>query len=130
MKKDIGILVFRISLGTLMICHGIMKIMGGWDFMMTLGALPPLVPEDESLHLVLGIIATLSEILGGLGLITGFGFRLACILLTAVMIPAFLYHLESVNDFASLMRNTWPLELAFVFIAFCFIGPGKYKLGS
>ena len=34
----------------------------------------------------------------------------------------------NVSDFESFVRNAWPLELAFVFSAFVFIGPGKHKL--
>ena len=90
MNKGIGILIFRISMGSMMIGHGIMKIAGGMEFIERLGGLPPFVPDNPTLHIVLGLISVVFEILGGLGVMTGFAFRAACILIIAVMIPAFL----------------------------------------
>jgi len=128
MDRDKGILFFRILMGTMMVLHGIMKIVGGIDFIRRLGGMPPGVPENDALQMVLGLTAVAFEILGGIGVATGIRFKIACILIVLVMIPAFLYHLENVSDFESFVRNSWPLELAFVFFAFVFIGPGKHKL--
>jgi uncharacterized membrane protein YphA (DoxX/SURF4 family) len=128
MNRDSGILFFRISMGSMMILHGIMKIVGGLDFIQKLGAMPPFVPNNPTVHLVLGVIAVLFEIVGGLGIVTGFRFKTACIMIIMIMIPAFLYHLGNVNSFVSLMKNSWPLEIAFVFFAFFLIGPGRYKM--
>ncbi len=129
LDRDGGILVFRVSMGTLMILHGLMKIGGGWEFIETLGGMPPLVPDNTVVQLVLGSLATSFEILGGLGLLSGYRFRTACILLIMVMVPAFVYDLVGrVDGFRSFMTATWPLELASVFTAFIFIGPGKHVL--
>ena len=128
MNRDKGILFFRISMGTMMVLHGIMKIVGGIDFIRRLGGMPPGVPENDALQVVLGLTAVAFEILGGIGVATGIRFKTACVLIVLVMIPAFLYHLGNVSDFESFVRNAWPLELAFVFSAFVFIGPGKHKL--
>jgi len=128
MDRDKGILFFRISMGTMMVLHGIMKIVGGIEFIRRLGGMPPGVPENDTLQVFLGLTAVAFEILGGLGVATGIRFKTACVLIVVVMIPAFLYHLGNVSDFESFVRNAWPLELAFVFSAFVFIGPGKYKL--
>ena len=115
-------------MGSMMVLHGIMKIVSGLDFIQRLGGMPPFVPDNPKVHLVLGMIAVLFEIVGGLGAVTGFRFKTACIMIILVMIPAFLYHLGNVNSFVTLMRNSWPLEIAFVFFAFFLIGPGKYKM--
>ena len=128
MNRDKGILFFRISMGTMIVLHGIMKIVGGIDFIRRLGGMPPGVPENDVLQVVLGLIAVAFEILGGIGVATGIRFKTACVLIVLVMIPAFGYHLGNVSDFESFVRNAWPLELAFVFSAFVFIGPGRYKL--
>ena len=128
MDRDKGILFFRISMGMMMVLHGIMKIVGGIEFIRRLGGMPPGVPENDTLQVFLGLTAIAFEILGGIGVATGIRFKTACVLIVLVMIPAFLYHLGNVSDFESFMRNAWPLELAFVFSAFLFIGPGKHKL--
>ena len=128
MDRDKGILFFRISMGTMMVLHGIMKIVGGIEFIRRLGGMPPGVPENDTLQVFLGLTAVAFEILGGIGVATGIRFKTACVLIVLVMIPAFLYHLGNVSDFESFVRNAWPLELAFVFSAFVFIGPGKHKL--
>ncbi len=129
MNRDAGILFFRITMGSMMILHGIMKIVGGIEFIKKLGGMPPLVPENETLQLILGLIAVVFEIAGGLGVITGRLFRTACILIIMVLIPGFLFHLSFITDFDSFVRNAWPLELTFVFTAFIFIGPGEHKIG-
>lgn len=128
MNRDRGILFFRISMGTMMVLHGIMKIVGGIEFIRRLGGMPPGIPENDTLQVFLGLTAVAFEILGGIGVATGYRFKTACVLIVLVMIPAFLHHLGNVSDFESFVRNAWPLELAFVFGAFVFIGPGKYKL--
>ena len=91
-KQSIGILILRITIGTMMILHGMMRVAGG------------------------------------IGIVTGYKFKIAGMMLILVLLPAFAYHLGSVKDFSTLMRNTWPLELAFVFLALYFIGPGKKGL--
>ena len=128
MNKDFGILFFRLSMGGMLLLHGIMKIVKGVDFIKQLGGMPPGVPNIGWLQLALGLLAVAFEILGGLGVMTGYRFKTACILVVAVMIPAFLYHATMVSDFESFVRNAWPLEIGFVFFAFIFIGPGKHRL--
>jgi putative oxidoreductase len=127
-NQNIGILILRIAMGTMMILHGLMKIAGGIEFIQKLGGLPPFVPNNSTLHLILGFLVVIIEIAGGIGILTGYQFRIACVLLILVLLSGFTYHLGSVKDFSSLMRNTWPLEIAFVFIALYFIGPGKKSI--
>ena len=128
MTKDTGILIFRITMGTMMVLHGTMKVVLGMEFIQRLGGHPPFVPENGTVQLVFGLLAVAFEIVGGLGVLTGYRFRAACLMIIMVMIPAFLYHLGGVSDFESFVRSTWPLELACVFTAFIFIGPGKHRL--
>ena len=129
-NQNMGIFIFRITMGTMMILHGLMKIAGGIGFIRKLGSLPPFIPNNATLHLILGIFAVVFEIVGGLGIITGYKFKIACIMLILVLLPGFAYHLGNVTDFSSFMRNSWPLELGFVFFAFYFIGPGTNATGK
>ncbi len=92
MSRDAGLLFLRISMGAVMIGHGLMKFGGGTEFLKSLGGMPPLVPENETLRLVLGSIAALFEVLGGLGVALGYPFKTACTLIILVMLPAFIYH--------------------------------------
>jgi len=128
MDKDFGILFFRLSMGGMLLLHGVMKIVKGLDFIEKLGGMPPGVPNVGWVQMVLGFLAVSFEILGGLGVMTGVRFKTACILIVAVMIPAFLYHATNVTGFESFVRNAWPLEIGFVFFAFMFIGPGRHRL--
>jgi uncharacterized membrane protein YphA (DoxX/SURF4 family) len=125
MNANKGILLFRLSMGTIMVLHGLSKVLGGSAVLQYVGGMPPFAPSDPHAQLILGSIAAAFEIIGGLGVITGIGFRLACTMLVVLLLAATSYHMTQVKDFSSLMMNTWPLELAFVFGSFILIGPGE-----
>ncbi len=112
-----GTVFLRVAMGVTMFLHGVMKLIGGPQFWETLGGLPPFVPDHPILQIGLGVLATLIELLGGLALIVGFRVRESSLAIVAVMLIAFSYHFSNVKDFSSLMRNTWPLELALVYFA-------------
>ncbi|HNX04922.1 MAG TPA: DoxX family protein [Opitutales bacterium] len=128
MNANKGILLFRLSMGTIMVLHGLSKLLGGSMALQYVGGMPPFAPSNPNAQLVLGSIAAAFEILGGLGVLTGIGFRAACAMLVLVLLGATSYHMTQVTNFSSLMMNTWPLELAFVFASFLFIGPGECVL--
>ncbi len=112
-------------MGCVMIGQGLMKFGGGGEFLRALGGMPPLIPENETFRLCLGALAAAFEVLGGLGVALGIRFKTSCALIVLVMIPAFTYHVANITGFRSLMTNTWPVEIAFVFFALMFIGPGE-----
>ncbi len=114
-----------------MFLHGLMKVMGGLDFMKMLGGMPPFVPDHAVLQTVLGMVATAFELLGGLGVVLGYRFRTACVLVILVMLAAFTSHLQHIDGFRNLMLNAWSLEIACVFVALFLMGPGdRYCLGG
>jgi len=126
MIKKLSPTVFlRVALGITICGHGIMKVIGGPVFWQTLGGLPPFVPDVAQLQLALGIVAMLIELVGGVFLVVNYRVREAALAIVAVMLVAFSYHLPSVKDFSSLMRNTWPLELALVYVAIAMMHPAK-----
>jgi putative oxidoreductase len=74
---------------------------------------------------VFGFIAAASELIGGLMLVLGLYFRVACILLAGTMVGALYYHISDDDGF-----NEWShaLESLIVFVSLIFIGPGKYSI--
>lgn len=128
MNTNKGLLFLRISMGTVMVLHGLSKVLGGAAVLTYVGGMPPFAPANPHVQLALGIVAAAFEILGGLGVLTGIGFRAAAAGLVLVLLGAFSYHVTQVHDFSSLMMNTWPLELAFVFASLFVIGPGECVL--
>lgn len=130
MNEKSAIRFLRIAMGTVMLLHGVMKVMGGPAFWRNLGGLPPMVPDIGWLELGLGVVATLIELVGGLMLILGWQVRMAAVALVAVMLVAFTYHLPNVDGFRTLMTNTWPLELALVIGAIAWMHPGSGRSGA
>jgi uncharacterized membrane protein YphA (DoxX/SURF4 family) len=125
MNQNTGIRFLRYTMGSIFVLHGLMKVAGGIGTLTYIGGMPPLAPHNNPhLQLGLGIIAAAFEILGGLGVITGIGFRYACSMIIIAMLAACSYHITQVHDFESLMTNTWPLEDLFVFLSLLIIGPG------
>ena len=125
MKEKTGLLFLRISMGAMMTLHGLMKVLKGMDFMEKLGSMPPFFPDNPTLHTLLGIIATIIELGGGILLMIGYRAREASIAIATVLIFAFAYHCNQISDFESFVRNAWPLEMAFVFIALAIINPKR-----
>lgn len=130
MNANAGIVLFRLSMGSIMVLHGLSKFLGGTVMLHNVGGMPPFAPTNPHLQLALGIFAAAFEVIGGLGVITGVKFRLACLMLILVLLGATSFHMTLVKDFSSLMMNTWPLELAFVFASFLLIGPGECCCGK
>jgi putative oxidoreductase len=122
MSINNGIKFLRYSMGGMFVLHGLSKVIGGTGVLTYVGGMPPFAPHDSPrLQLVLGSLAAAFEILGGLGVITGFKFRQACLLIILVMLAATTYHMSLVKDFSSLMANTWPIEILFVFVSLLMI---------
>ncbi len=130
MNANAGIVLFRLSMGSLMVLHGLSKFAGGTGTLQYVGGMPPFAPANPHLQLALGILAAAFEVIGGLGVITGVKFRWACTMLILVLLGATSYHMTQVKDFSSLMMNTWSLELIFVFASFLLIGPGECCCGK
>jgi putative oxidoreductase len=129
MKKLDGLTFLRVSMGVLMMLHGLMKILGGGTFLQNLGGLPPFVPDVAWLKMGLGTIAMLIELVGGLAIMIGFKVRWASILVVLVMLCAFTYHIQNIHSFSTLMYNTWPLEIAFVFASLAILNPSSKRFG-
>lgn len=122
--RDFGLLVLRVGLGALFLWHGAPKLLGGPEKWEKLGA----AMSHVGVHAVpvfWGFMAGFSEFFGGLGLILGFFFRPACILLTTTMAVAASMHLGKGEG---LQAASHAIEDGIVFLSLLFIGPGKYSI--
>lgn len=124
--NDLGKLVLRLTLGILILLHGIFKLRNGIDpiqGMVTGMGMPAFVAY--------GVYA--GEVLGPLLLIIGFYARLGAALIATNMLFAF--SLAHMNELTSLTQNGgWALELQGMFlftaVALVLMGPGRIGINQ
>lgn len=123
--RNTGLLILRVGLGIMMIVHGFPKLSGGEELWIKVGSNMKLIGLDFFL-LGWGLMAALTETLGGLFLILGLFFRPVNLLLLFTMIIASLVHLLDPEQ--GVKEAAEAIELGIVFFSLLFIGPGKYSL--
>jgi putative oxidoreductase len=119
--RDAGLLIVRVGLGVAFIFHGWPRLSGGPKMWVGIGH-----AAGMPAPVVMGFIAGLIELGGGLLLALGLFFRPAAVLLLLQMLVAlFRVHLPHGDPF-----NTYShaLEDAIVFFSLIVIGPGKYSI--
>jgi putative oxidoreductase len=124
MGDDFGKLVLRLSLGVLILFHGIAKLQGG------IGFLAPIL-NGVGLPSWVGYGAYAGEVLGPIMVILGLFTRTGAFLIFANMCFAiFLVHRPELMMFGK--QGGWALELQgmFLFTAFAlmFMNPGRYAV--
>ena len=123
---DVGKLVLRVTLGLLVLLHGVAKLRGGVDpivGMVTAAGLPGFIAYG----------AYLGEVLGPLMLIAGFHARIGAALVMINM--AFAIGLAHMGELGQLNQSGgWALELQGMFIgtaiAVALLGPGRYSVNN
>lgn len=123
-NADLGKLLIRLTVGGLILFHGIAKVINGLGFVEGLLASHGLPTE-----LAWGVY--LGEVVGPLMVILGYQTRIGAMLIVINMIVALA--LAHTNEFLALSRTGGlALELQLFFLlnaaAVIFLGPGKYKL--
>ena len=126
MQQDLGKLILRLSLGILVLLHGIAKLTGG------IGGIVGIV-EGAGLPGVLGYGALVGEVLGPLMLILGFHARIGAALIAVNMLFAIgLAHMGQLGQVNE--QGGWALELQGMFlftaIALVFLGPGRWSVNQ
>jgi putative oxidoreductase len=124
MSEDAGKLVLRLTLGLLMLLHGIAKIrtgIGGIEGMLEGNGLPGFIAYG----------VYVGEVLAPLLLILGFHARTGAALIVVNML--FAIGLAHLGDVASLNRTGgWGIELQafylFTAVAVLLLGPGRYAI--
>jgi len=124
MTEDIGKLVLRLTLGILLLLHGLAKISGGVD-----GIAGMLAGMGLPAALAYGVY--IGEVLAPLLVIIGFYARIGALVIVVNMLFAIgLAHMKEI--FALTETGAWAIELQafFLFTAFAvaLIGPGRFAV--
>lgn len=124
--RDVGLLILRIGIGVMFIMHGYPKITGGTEMWTKVGGAMS-VFGIASAPAFWGFMASVAEFGGGICLVLGVAFRLACALMGFTMLVASLMLLKQGQGF---VQASHPLELLVLFVALLFIGAGKFSLAE
>jgi putative oxidoreductase len=125
-SEDLGKLILRISLGVMILLHGISKLMGGVDGIVGM-------VEKSGLPGVFGYLVYLGEVLAPLLLIVGLWTRLAALVIVGNMVVAVvLVHMADL--FTLTKQGGWALELQGMFLftalALALLGAGRFSVGG
>lgn len=125
-NKETGLLIHRVSIGLLILFHGIANMSSNYSFIKTL-LLGLGVPEFIAYGVFIG------EIVAPLLMIIGFRARLASLVLAFNMLIAIL--MAHASDLFSLNQfGGWSLELQGLYLfgalSLFFLGAGKYAVSS
>jgi len=123
--KDIGLLLLRIGIGLSEIfTHGGPKIFGGPDMWAKVGT--AMANYGITFYPVFwGLMATLSEFVGGILILLGLYIRPAAAFMAFTMITAFTTHMSRHDPWGVASH---PIEMLAVFLCLIFLGSGKYSL--
>jgi len=123
---DLGILIIRISVGLLMLFHGISKLFHGLGFIQ--GML-----EAKGLPGFIAYGALIGEILAPIAILIGFRTRIAALIYAFNMIVAILM-VHAGQFFTLSEQGGWALELIGLYflgaLALFFTGAGKYAVSA
>ncbi len=122
--RDKGLLALRIGIGTMFICHGVPKLLGGPEVWTKLGGALAAIGVSFA-PTFMGFLAAIAEAGGGLLLALGLLTRPACFFLLCTMIVATAMHVENGDPF---MKYSHAIEAAILFFSLLFIGPGALSL--
>jgi putative oxidoreductase len=125
-STDLGKLILRLTLGILILMHGIAKITGG------VGSVTSGV-ANIGLPPALGYLVYVGEVLAPLMLIVGVWSRIAAAIIAINMVAAiYLVHMGQL--FTLSKSGGWALELQgmylFTAIALILLGAGRFSLGK
>lgn len=123
-NADLGKLIIRLTLGGLLLFHGVSKLLNGVGFIE--GQL-----ASHNLPTILAYGVYIGEILAPLMIILGYQTRIGALIVVFNMIVAIaLVHSHQLLSLGS--NGGWSLELQGFFLfsalAVIFLGPGRYKL--
>lgn len=124
-KIDISLLVLRVSLGSLMLFHGIFKLIHGVEWIVE-------ILNFKGLPGYIAYCSYLGEIIAPVLIIIGIRTRIFAAILSLTLLNAFL--LMHTKDFllTNPQNGGWQIELIFIYfivsISLVITGGGKYSL--
>ena len=119
-----GLLLLRLGTGAMFIIHGWPKLQGGPELWTKLGQAMELFGINFW-PAFWGLLAAISEVVGGFLLMIGFLFRPACLFLLGTMSTAAAVHFSHGDPFS---KASHAIEAGILFLSLLLIGPGKYAL--
>ena|SRR3989338_2243087 len=122
--RDEGLLILRVGIGIMFMCHGFPKLTAGPEAWTKLGGALSAIGVHFA-PTFMGLLAAISEFGGGLLLALGLLTRPACFFLFGTMVVATMMHVKNGDPFA---KYSHALEAAILFFSLLFIGPGKFSL--
>lgn len=124
---DWGLLLVRLGLGGFYIfVHGGPKLLAGPEVWGQVGLAMGSVGIQWN-PVFWGLVAALSEFVGGICLVTGFLFRPGCLFMAITMAVAASMHLQK-GDGLGVASHA--IENMLMFLGLMLAGSGKYRLGS
>ena len=125
-SRDLALLLLRLSLGALILLHGIAKLRGGLDGIVGL-------LQAHGLPGFLGYGVLIGEVLAPALLLLGWHARLGAALIAATLLVAIgLVHLGQLGQLNE--QGGWAIELQAMFLgaaaAVALAGPGRYSLNG
>jgi len=122
-KNNFGLLIMRLGLAAALLVHSLPTLIAGeaaWQSLgRTLNFINLGVPQT-----LLGFSFLLLAALGGVSLLFGYFFRIACMVLF-ILFGLYFFNYFSIG-YKSLML--WSVGLAAVFLGLVFVGPGRYAI--
>jgi len=124
MRDDTGKLILRLTVGVLMLLHGVAKVSGG------VGGIGGML-QSAGLPAALAYGAYVGEVLAPLLVIIGFYARIGALIMVVNMLFAIgLAHMKDI--FLLTKTGGWAIELQafflFTALAVALIGPGRYAI--
>nr|WP_218141438.1 DoxX family protein [Flavobacterium terrigena] len=125
-NNDLGLLIFRLSLGLLMLLHGIAKLTHGVDFLGDMF-------KNLGLPSFLAYSVYIGEVIAPVLIVIGYRTKLAAIVFAFTMVVA-VGMAHSADIFSLSETGGWALELQGLYffgaLALFFTGAGKYAAST
>lgn len=122
----VGWTILRVGIGISIIFHGLPKLLGGEEVWTGVGNSMAVFGITFA-PAFWGLLAALTESVGGLLFALGLLFRPASFMLMGMMVVAMGTHLSAGHTF---LQYGHALDLLIVFVSFILIGPGRYSLDA
>jgi putative oxidoreductase len=124
--SDIGKLILRVSLGVLVLLHGIGKLISGPAFVLK-------IVGTAGLPMAFGYLVYVGEVIAPVLLIVGLWTRVAALIVAASVAVSVLLVMPG-QIFALADTGGWAIELegiyVFVAITVALLGAGRYSIGG